>query len=142
MEIISPIHGTINYEEDEIIIFENGVPGFNNLKKFIIKEIEDSPFSLLQSLEDGEVGFILISPFSVYEDYEIKLNDEIINSLSINSSEEILLYSIVTLNSKLEEITANLKAPIVLNIKLKKGQQYIIDQIKYKIKEKIFRDDK
>lgn len=139
MEIVSPIHGTMVYEADEIITFEKGIPGFQDLKKFVIKEIgEDSPFSILQSIEDKEIGFILISPFLVYENYEINLSEEIRNNLKISSSNEVLLYSIVTLNSNTKEITANLKAPIVININIKKGEQYIIDKDKYKIKEKIF----
>ena len=139
MEIVSPIHGTIIYEETEIIIFEKGIPGFENLKKFVIREVgEESPFSILQSLEDKDIGFILISPFSIYDNYEVDLKEEIITNLEIKSSEEVLLYSLVTLNSKPREITANLKAPIVINIKNKKGEQYIIDKDKYKIKEKIF----
>ena len=50
-----------------------------------------------------------------------------------------MLYSIVTLNSKAEEITANLKAPLVINIKNRKGEQYISDKEVYKIKEKVFK---
>lgn len=139
MKIISPIHGTIIYEADEIINFEKGVPGFKNLTKFVIKEVgEDDPFSILQSIEDKEIGFIVISPFLVNDKYEINLSEEITKNLQISSSNEVLLYSIVTLNSNTKEITANLKAPIVININLKQGEQYIIDKDKYKIKEKIF----
>ena len=139
MEILSPIHGTIVYEEDEIITFEKGVPGFQDLKNFVIKEVgEDSPFSILQSIEDKEIGFILISPFLVNDKYEINLSKEIINNLKIKSPDEVLLYSIVTLSSNMKEITANLKAPIIINFNTKKAEQYIIDKDIYKIKEKIF----
>lgn len=139
MEILSPIHGTIVYEEDEIITFEKGVPGFQDLKNFVIKEVgEDSPFSILQSIEDKEIGFILISPFLVNDKYEINLSKEIINNLKIKSPDEVLLYSIVTLSSNMKEITANLKAPIIINLNIKKAEQYIIDKDTYKIKEKIF----
>ncbi|MCF0147956.1 MAG: flagellar assembly protein FliW [Clostridium sp.] len=139
MEILSPIHGTIVYEVDEIITFEKGVPGFQDLKSFIIKEVgEDSPFSILQSIEDKEIGFILISPFLVNDKYEIDLSKEIINNLKIESPDEVLLYSIVTLSSNMKEITANLKAPIIINLNTKKAEQYIIDKDTYKIKEKIF----
>lgn len=139
MEILSPIHGTIVYEEDEIITFEKGVPGFQDLKNFVIKEVgEDSPFSILQSIEDKEIGFILISPFLVNDKYEINLSKEIINNLKIKSPDEVLLYSIVTLSSNMKEITANLKAPIVINLNTQNAEQYIIDKDTYKIKEKIF----
>ncbi|WP_411170320.1 flagellar assembly protein FliW [Clostridium sp. MB05] len=139
MELTSPIHGKMIYEDNEIINFVKGIPGFDNLKKYIIKEVEnDSPFNILQSIEDKDIGFIIIPPFFIYNDYEIKLSEEIIEKLNIENQEDVLLYSIVTLNSKVEDITANLKAPLVINIKNKKGEQYIIDKEKYSIKEKIY----
>ncbi|VYU41973.1 flagellar assembly protein FliW [Clostridium tertium] len=139
MEIISPIHGKITYKENEIITFEKGIPGFPNLKKYIIREaLEDSPFSIIQSVEDKDIGFVIISPFVVKEDYEIKLSKEIINNLNIQNEEDVLLYSLVTLSEKVENITANLKAPLVININDKKGEQYILDKEEYEIKTKVF----
>lgn len=139
MELISPVHGKMIYEENEIIHFEKGLPGFNDLKRYIIKQVEEeSPFSILQSIEDKDIGFIIISPFFIKDNYEIKLSNEIIKNLKLENPDEVLLYSIVTLNSKIEEITANLKAPLVINIKNKKGEQYILDKEMYGIKEKVF----
>ena len=140
MELISPIHGKMIYEENEIIYFEKGIPGFDNLKKYIIKEVgNESPFNILQSIEDKELGFIIISPFFINDKYEIKLNNEVIKNLNLEDSEDVMLYSIVTLNSKAEVITANLKAPLVINIKNRKGEQYISDKEVYNIKEKVFK---
>lgn len=139
MEIISPIHGKITYEENEIITFEKGIPGFPNLKKYIIREaLEDSLFSIIQSVEDKDIGFVLISPFTVKENYEINLNEEIIKNLNIQKEEDVILYSLVTLNENMENITANLKAPLVININNKKGEQYILDKEEYDIKTKVF----
>ena len=128
MEIISPIHGKMEYNEDEILTFEKGIPGFQDLKKFIIKEVSsESPFSVMQSIEDKYIGFIIISPFLIDDKYEIKLSDEIIKLLNIESPEDILLYTIVTLKEKIEDITTNLKAPLVINTKKNKCEQYILD---------------
>ena len=141
MEIISPIHGKMVYEENEIISFERGIPGFEYLKKFIIKEVgEDSPFNILQSIEDKDIGFIVISPFIIIDSYEMKLSEEILKNLRIKKEEEVVLYSLVTLNERVENITANLKAPLVINITNKKGEQYILDKENYKIKTKVFND--
>lgn len=140
MEIISPIHGKMEYSESEILTFEKGIPGFQDLKKFIIKEVSsESPFSVMQSIEDKYIGFIIISPFLIDDKYEIKLSDEIIKSLDIENSENVLLYTIVTLKEKIEHITTNLKAPIVINTKNNKAEQYILDSEKYKIREKVFK---
>ena len=140
MEIISPIHGKFIYEEKDILYFEKGIPGFANLKKYIVREVsKENPFSILQSIEDKDIGFILISPFFADKNYEINLKDEIISSLDIKDSKDVLLYSIVNLKEKIEDITTNLKAPLVINIKNKKCEQYILDNEKYKIREKVFK---
>ena len=40
MELLSPSHGKFIYKEEEIINFEKNIPGFDNLKKFILKDID------------------------------------------------------------------------------------------------------
>ena len=139
MEILSPFHGKITYNEDEVINFEKPILGFDELKRFILKDIEESTFKLLQSIEDVNVGFVVVSPFMLEEKYEIKLSDEVIKTLEISNAKDVLLYSLVTLNSNVENITANLKAPIVINVNNKKAQQFIIDKIKYKIKHPLMK---
>ncbi|MDV3427494.1 MAG: flagellar assembly protein FliW, partial [Bacillota bacterium] len=57
MKLLSKYHGTINYEEKDIINFPSGIPGFEKLKKFIIFNVEGSTeFSILHSIEDTQVG--------------------------------------------------------------------------------------
>lgn len=134
MELISPVHGKIQYELEDIITFKKGIPGFEEYKTYVAKEIEESPFKILQCLENNELAFIIISPFDVVPDYEIKLSEEVIRNTKTDNSEDVILYSIVTISSKVENITTNLRAPLVLNIKEKLGEQLILDKDKYKIK--------
>lgn len=134
MELISPVHGKIQYELQDIITFKKGIPGFEEYKTYISKDMENSPFKILQCLENNELAFIIISPFDVVKDYEIKLSEELIKNTEIENEEEVLLYSIVTVSSKVENITANLRAPLVVNIKNKLGEQLIVDKDVYKIK--------
>lgn len=120
------------------ILFKKGIPGFQECKSFKLKEIEDmEPFNLLQSVENEELGLVLISPFEVEKNYEIKLSDELLKELEIKSPEEVCLFTTVTLNSDVEKITTNLRAPIVVNIKNGYGEQIIIENDKYKIKHPI-----
>ena len=141
MEVISPVHGKIIYDENEIIKFEKTILGFDKSKRFILKDVNENDFfKILQSVDEPEVGFIVISPFEVENNYEINLNNEVINTLKIKEANNVLLYSLVTLNSKIEDITVNLKAPIVININNKKAQQFIIDKEKYKIKHPLVKE--
>lgn len=118
------------------IIFEKGIPGFEEYKKFELNEIEENKdLKMIVSKEDSNIGFVSISPFKVKNNYEINLNDEIINELKIERAEDVLVLNIITLGKTLESSTVNLKAPLIINIKNSKGKQLILQDDKYKIKE-------
>jgi flagellar assembly factor FliW len=118
------------------ILFEKGIPGFEEYKTFVINDIEgNEKLKMITSTEDSNVGFVAISPFEVKKDYEIDLNDEIINILKIQHPEDVLLLNIITIGKTLKTSTVNLKAPVIINIKNNKGKQLILQDDKYQIKE-------
>ena len=108
----------------------------------MIVDIEDNDlFKLFQSLDDPDIGLVIISPFDVIKEYEVKLNEEIIKELSIKKPEDVILYNVVNLNSDIKKITANFMAPIVINITNNYGEQLILEKSNYKIKQPIFRGE-
>ena len=135
MKFISKVHGEIQYEEKNIVTFNKGIPGFNELKKFILLDLEEyEPFKLLQSLEDDEIALIVTSPYEFFNQYEIKLSEETIKNLEIESAEQVMILTTVTLNSDVKKITTNLQGPIVINTSNNFGEQIILDNSKYKVK--------
>ncbi|MBN1044475.1 MULTISPECIES: flagellar assembly protein FliW [unclassified Clostridium] len=135
MIFVSKVHGNIEYEEKDKITFKKGILGFENLKEYILVDLKEcEPFKLLQSLEDEDVGLIVVSPFEFFKNYETKLNNEEIKKLEIRSEEEVTLVTTVTLNSDPKKITTNLKAPLIINISNNLGEQIILDNSDYKIK--------
>lgn len=136
MKFISKIHGEIEYNEENMVTFDKGIPGFEDLKQYILVDLKDyEPFKLLQSLEDEYIGMIVTSPYDFFKDYEVNLNEEVIKSLKIKKEEEVLVITTVTFNSNPKTITTNLQGPIVINISNNLGEQIILDNSKYKIKE-------
>lgn len=135
MKFISKIHSKIEYEENNIIIFNKGIPGFDDLRRFILLELKEyEPFKLLQSIEDSEVGMIVTSPYEFFKDYEFKLSEETIKNLNISSPEQVMIITTITLNSDVKKITTNLQGPIVINTSNNLGEQIILDDSKYKVK--------
>ena len=135
MKFISKVHGEMEYEEKEVITFNKGIPGFNELKKFILLDLQEyEPFKLLQSLENDEIALIVTSPYEFFKDYEIKLNDETISNLKIDSPEQVMILTTVTLNSDVKKITTNLQGPIIINTSNNLGEQIILDNSKYEVK--------
>ena len=140
MEVISPVHGKITYDENEIIKFEKTILGFDELHNFILRKVENSNFTILQSIEDEKISFVLVSPFDVESDYEIKLSNETIERIKAKFASDVSVFSLVTLNSDIKKITANLKAPVVINVNENLGEQVIIDKEKYKIKHPLVKE--
>lgn len=142
MKLNTKCHGVLEYNEKDIIIFKKGVPGFEYLKKFILAPVEENNlFYVLHSIEDKNIGIIVTSPFSVLRDYEFELGEDKTAELKIKSIEDVFIVNTVTLDSSLENITINLKAPIVINIKESIGEQLILDRVEYPIKYPLFKGE-
>lgn len=140
MKFNTKYHGEIDYNEEDIITFKKGMPGFEKLKKFILFDVEENEvFKILHSIEDENIGFIVVSPFYVMKDYEFDLDDEKLKSLNVKAPDNVTVYNTVTLSSKAEDITTNLRAPIIINNIERLGEQIILDKDEYKIKYPLFK---
>ncbi|WP_017211305.1 flagellar assembly protein FliW [Clostridium beijerinckii] len=135
MIFVSKVHGEMEYEENNIITFNKELPGLNELKKFILVDLEEyEPFKLLQSLENDSIAMIVTSPYEFFEDYEVELSEETIKNLGINSPKQVSVITTVTLSSDVKKITTNLQGPIVINTSNNIGEQIILNNPKYKVK--------
>lgn len=124
------------------IIFNKGIPGFEDLRKFDINALSGNErIKIVKSLDEKEVSFVTVNPFDFYGDYEIKLSDEVIKELKIGKEEEVLLLNIVTVGKSLDSSTINLQAPLVINVNSKLGKQYIMQNSKYETKHPLIRRD-
>lgn len=136
-------HGEVSYDESEIIHFEKGVLGFENLKKFIVFPLKDNEvFNVVHSVEDKNIGFVVASPFMICKDYEFELNDIQEDVLKVKCPNDVCVLNIVTLNSDVSKITINLRAPLIINIKERIGEQIVLGSEKYKIKTPIIGEKK
>ena len=97
-------------------------------------------FSILHSVEDNSVGLIVVSPFNFYTEYELELDESTLNQLKINSEKDVTVVNTVTLNSSIKETTINLKAPIIINMSEKLGEQIILEDSKYAIKHPLIQE--
>jgi len=139
MQLVTKHHGVREYSKEDVIVFKKGLPGFKELRNFIIFPLESNDvFSILLSIEATEVGLVLVSPFNIQADYEFNIPENYIKELQIDKPEQVLVLTTVTLNSNFENMTTNLKAPIVINVKDRLGEQLILDKDKYKIKQPLF----
>lgn len=135
MKIDTKLFGEIEINEESIIYFKEGIPGFEDYSKFVILNIEDSPIKCLQSIEDKNICLIIINPFDYFKDYEVNLYGNEIDKLEISKEEDVMIFNV--LNIKNDMMTANMLAPIVVNVIKKLGMQIILQDSNYSIRQEI-----
>ncbi|MFK7694753.1 flagellar assembly protein FliW [Paenibacillus sp. HJGM_3] len=119
--------GELELEADQIITFEQGLPGFEHFRTFtLLTPDPELPFTFLQSLEDGEVAFILTNPFLFYDDYEFELTPETVEQLQVAAPKDVTVWSIVSITDELATSTINLLAPVVIHENARLGKQVIL----------------
>lgn len=138
MKIQSTILGEIEALETEIITFENGLPGFENEKGFILLSVEGNEiYQILQSINSEEVVFVTANPYLFTSEYNFDLDEATVEALNIESEEDIIVLTIVTVKEPFNDSTVNLKAPVIINTKSKKAKQCILENAEYPIRYSI-----
>lgn len=136
MQLNTKHFGLIDVEESKIIQFPEGVPGFESMKRFALldRQDDDIPFQWLQSLDDAELAFVVMDPFFLKEDYEVNVDDKEIEILNVKDIKSVMVLSIVVIPENIKEMTANLRAPILINLETRKGKQVVLDKIDYDVR--------
>jgi len=134
----SRVFGELEVSEENIIFFEEGIPAFEDLKKFVIIKQDESPFYWLQSIEDKDIAFVILNPFEIKPDYEFDLPDEVVSKLEITSASDVAVFCIVVIPEDIKQTRVNLKAPIIINVNKRKGMQYLLDDERYPLKYYLF----
>ncbi|EQI03037.1 fliW family protein [Clostridioides difficile F314] len=124
------------------VTLKKGILGFEDLKEYELLDIEgNDSLKEFNSTEEECIGFVVVSPFEIINEYEIVLNQETIEKLEVKSPKDVVLFNIITLGQTFEESTVNMKAPIVINIKTNFGMQIILQDEKYLIRHPLLGGD-
>lgn len=130
--------GEIEVEEDKVITFTQGIPGFEDLHRYTIIDLgEEIPFSYLQSLEEGNMALLVTNPFGFYADYEFQLSEAIKEELDITGQDEVVVICVVSIKDSMTDATVNLLAPLIINRKAALGKQVILHDSQYRTKHKL-----
>jgi flagellar assembly factor FliW len=142
MTIQSKAYGSVEIDERQRILFPFGILGFENLKVYALLDAAQQPFYWLQSLDVREIAFVLISPAIFRPDYEVKVFDDELSEIGLESVEDenALIFAIVTIPENQSKMTANLQGPIIINKETKQGRQLINSDPRWKTKHLILEE--
>ena len=113
MHVQSSRFGALDVEDHQIIEFPSGLIGLGGSRYALVSTDDDSPFHWLQSVEDAELAVPVTNPFWFFPDYEVALSDADSQRVGTDSPDDVDVW--VTVRAVPDEVTANLKAPIVVH---------------------------
>ncbi len=126
VKITTKPFGETEVDEKQIIDFDDGVLGFDYIKKFAILDSRDnSPFKWMQALGNPELAFIIIRPGDFMSDYRLVVSPSDLEGVGAETLDGVLVFAIVTIPADPAAMTANLQGPIIINPKNRKGRQAI-----------------
>ncbi|MDI9508467.1 MAG: flagellar assembly protein FliW [Clostridiales bacterium] len=130
--------GEVDLDESKIIYFEQGILGFSDCKSYTIiydnEKGERPDITWLQSIDEPGLAIPIISPFLIMPDYNPTVEDELLSHLGDITPDNLVVLVSVTVPSDPTKISANMKAPFVINADSKKGCQLVIDDGDYEVK--------
>ncbi len=139
--------GEIEVDRDKLITFEEGMPGLEHLRKFVIVSNGSDPIMWLVSVEDESVALPVINPWIIRIDYTVDIPKDAMEDLGIESKEDVQVWAILVIpHENPENMTINLMAPIIINTKNNKAKQIIMENsgygIRHLVKEELERSKK
>ena len=135
--------GTLDVSEDQLFEFPMGILGFSNLKSFFIIEREETrPFKWLQSVDDPSTAFVIGDPLLFIPSYQAEVRRVDIPHLDpIVDEKDLVLSVIMTITPDPQNISANLLAPIIINLANRRGMQYILNDKRYPVRYFLFKNE-
>lgn len=128
-----PVHS------ENIFHFPEGLPAFEEAKEFVfLCKPETRPFFFMQSVSTPDLSFVCIDPFLICEEYAPRISETDVKYLHLESMNDALVVSIVTVSPKLDETTANLQGPVIINIRACICKQVICDGQNYPVRYRIW----
>lgn len=139
MELQTRLFGAIQYDQEDVISFPNGMPSFEEEHNFLILPIQGSTGEMycLQSIATPALTFILIDPFCLSPDYAPALRQSELKDLEVARNEDLCFYVLCAMKRPVSSSTVNLKCPIALNPDLRRAYQVILETDDYHMRHSL-----
>lgn len=131
--------GRVELKKEELLTFPEGLLGFSDLRTFVLlDDPSDEIFAWLQSCESPAIAFPVLEPELFAPAYKVNLTRGDLEALKLNAADQARFFTIVTIPEDPTQMTANLKAPIIVNVEAKTGRQCVLQDNNLAIREPIF----
>jgi|YNPBryBLVA2012_1023415.scaffolds.fasta_scaffold00286_11 flagellar assembly factor FliW len=137
MQFCTRHFGTIEYDPEAVFQFPAGLPGFEDQRRFLpLQQPNVEPIVFLQSLDRPDLCFITLPVQTIEPGYRLSISAEDLRLLGLpedrqpEMGKQVLCLAIVAV-AEGRPPTANLLAPVVLNLENRRAVQAILSDSPY-----------
>ena len=139
MKINTIRFGEIDISEDKLLVFGDGVLGFEQCRNFaLITTEETDPFMWLQAVEQPDIALAVINPFRLFPDYAPSVPEAALERIGSPGDDDVLVLCVAVIPARFEKMTANLVSPVLVNARSKQGCQVVLENSTHQIKHPIY----
>ena len=137
--VASSRFGNISYTEEDVLVFPRGLPAFEDNHNWVLAGEEENAIKWLQNVEDGELALPVTTPDAVMPDYNAKIPEDELDLVGSKDPSDLALLIVVSIPEAAPwDMTANLRAPILVNLKSRRAVQVIVLNEEYSIRHVVF----
>ena len=134
MQLQTTRFGPIEIDDAAVITFTQPIIGFQDSRRFVILPgPAGSSVRWLQSTESGDLAFLIMDPRTVVPDYHIEINESIASELAVDSVDDLEICTLLVVPKDPSQVRTNLKAPILINTRLRLAKQMVLERSSYPI---------
>lgn len=124
MQISTSRFGEVDIQVDDIILFPNGIAGFEDHRHWVIlSDDENETVAWLQCVSHPDIAVPVISPRRYVPEYRLRVSRNQLAPLQIDAVDQAYILGIVSRNDG--KLTLNLRAPLVINLDRRVGRQVV-----------------
>lgn len=135
--------GRISFLPESVFEFPNGLPGFEERQRFVpVQNPQTAPILFLQSIESPSLCFTTLPVLVVDPEYRLEVMEEDLEVLGfpagheLRIGEDVLCLAVLSLRER--GASANLLAPLVINLKNHQAVQAVLAESSYSHRHALF----
>ncbi|WP_456388258.1 flagellar assembly protein FliW [Desulfolithobacter sp.] len=127
--------GEVEYDPEKTIYFPEGLVGLEDLQHFIVMpNKKEGPLFWIQCVDNPEFAFVVTDPTNFFPDYAVpEPGEDILSRLESDQESKLFVLAIVTVHPD-QQITLNLKAPLLFAPESNRAVQVILENSPYDVR--------
>ena len=130
-----PIGATVTDTELDMPIIDMAVPmpGFPAHQQFVLVRLNDEGLLYaFTSIQDPELRFLVAPPEPFFPDYAPEIENQVLAALNTKDPDRLLVMVVIT--AGVNETTANLLAPIIVDRDSRRAMQVVLSDAKMPVR--------